>query len=1322
MTHPQINPTHALYMPGPQTPQPARTNPVEIVRFYYDPNQARASDGKWTLGSGATHHAKQADAAAAAKVKHDAHRHALASSASLAAIAAKSGGDVQPHLDAMRDRVRKMQRQAYAARDSALKGNMSVSDADERMAAYHHFRLLNRAMKTAHRLKNQGSMEELAKLASDATRPGAIQVKEGTAQAKALAMEKAGHHYQTAKALKAHLRANPDDKDAAHAWAAHASLYAHHKAQAKGTEDPQALALAKTYAGKISAQPGAGLDQHVASLHAAGVMPEAAAPAPAKKKGKIDWYEKAIKRGKTATPEELHAMHDRVRDALHKAVGDPDHKVHTAAKHLWAAHTNARTALAALWTAHSVDGGKLNPSGAKMVQSYHKVLGEQISDLKGMKGKQMTPAIKAHIRLLEQTHKRISEMYDDAVNTTPSTGQAPGKSKGKSEPTHADLAAGHEAMADKARGFAGEEQVGTDKHKGMKAAAELHGHLAKARAALHSGDLKGAAQHAWNAAQMAHTVPQSGAAARRAMLKAGHAGLAAVVNHLKGDPIFDHMAAVKASNDRSDAARAAHNGGNAGLGIGPEAEAHIALSHAHHNVMHAHNFMREGNVVKAEQALEQSRKYLDSAHAKAQGLMEQGKTISPEHAASLKLADQGHQQAKSLIESAPKSYEKAVTPSMSHAEMAQLHADVAAKYPPSMAQGGAGHIHQILKSVHEHLAAMNDPAHPEHGYVGNPPEDHPSSVASSLAMARSGMARARKMIEAGKASGLGGTHPTALAQAEASLKVAQQTHAKHLADAHAETHDLIAQHAAGLADVAGDGGKVVSQQHIEELASLRHGDKLSHMGGVDDVHDSLSKMRQAASALHLSRTNLKPGGSPIYAAQHHETARQQLADAAKVNAATHAPVQHELLNRAANQQGGFVAEAADTHAAQHGAETARAYARATYADPHGVAGPAGSRSVRTALAAITEGYEAARTQPKSSKALRKSIETAARALTEAKAKGGDSAEAGGMNIAQATEHLQRLMDHRSGTVDLKAALNAPAKPTKASAKKADAAAVAPVPTDPAHLTAAFKANKKAGFAPTTTATGGAYLGKGKVTPGAGEVTGTAQGHHIAHFLIPQSKSAPSAEGLASIHHAANLIASVHGVPADLHAASINPGGSGASGASGAYSADGSDQLHDTIGIAPGAAHRTMVLVHEMGHWLDRRAFSVKKPDGKNGSGFPGGHPDMLHLRDTIMNSAAVKRLHALQGKSTVMTTTASGKMVKAPVSGAHAAYLGRRSEIFARAYAQYIAHKTGDAEMKAGIDHYRADPVYGDQKWSDEEFKPIAAAFDQMFRNKGLMK
>ena len=78
-----------------------------------------------------------------------------------------------------------------------------------------------------------------------------------------------------------------------------------------------------------------------------------------------------------------------------------------------------------------------------------------------------------------------------------------------------------------------------------------------------------------------------------------------------------------------------------------------------------------------------------------------------------------------------------------------------------------------------------------------------------------------------------------------------------------------------------------------------------------------------------------------------------------------------------------------------------------------------------------------------------------------------------------------------------------------------------------------------------------------------------------------------------------------------------------------------------------------------------------------------------------------------------------------PLDRRYVGYLLRDTEMFARSYAQYIATKSQDVAMLAELDEIRtprsAQFSYPTQ-WQNDDFEPIAQAFDEMFKELEWLK
>jgi SPP1 gp7 family putative phage head morphogenesis protein len=142
-----------------------------------------------------------------------------------------------------------------------------------------------------------------------------------------------------------------------------------------------------------------------------------------------------------------------------------------------------------------------------------------------------------------------------------------------------------------------------------------------------------------------------------------------------------------------------------------------------------------------------------------------------------------------------------------------------------------------------------------------------------------------------------------------------------------------------------------------------------------------------------------------------------------------------------------------------------------------------------------------------------------------------------------------------------------------------------------------------------------------------------------------------------------------------------------------------DARNREIAVRPSGPWPQMTASHEIGHMLD---FFVLGSAGRFAS---ESHPDLGPWREAVAKSRAIQQILAGQ---------VGGKAIY------KAGYLQSPREIWARAYAQYVATKSGDPELLRQLDIIRKVPDFGAViQWSDEDFAPISAAMDEVFRKKG---
>jgi len=110
---------------------------------------------------------------------------------------------------------------------------------------------------------------------------------------------------------------------------------------------------------------------------------------------------------------------------------------------------------------------------------------------------------------------------------------------------------------------------------------------------------------------------------------------------------------------------------------------------------------------------------------------------------------------------------------------------------------------------------------------------------------------------------------------------------------------------------------------------------------------------------------------------------------------------------------------------------------------------------------------------------------------------------------------------------------------------------------------------------------------------------------------------------------------------------------------------------------------------------------------------------------------AAKNSRAMQGIKEIYTTgkvkgrDSKGNLSTYNVDRNYVRYLQRTPEVFARSYAQYIAIRSGNEALMTQLRTARKRNEAGigyQTVWDDDDFVPIAAAFDDLFKEKGWTK
>lgn len=154
---------------------------------------------------------------------------------------------------------------------------------------------------------------------------------------------------------------------------------------------------------------------------------------------------------------------------------------------------------------------------------------------------------------------------------------------------------------------------------------------------------------------------------------------------------------------------------------------------------------------------------------------------------------------------------------------------------------------------------------------------------------------------------------------------------------------------------------------------------------------------------------------------------------------------------------------------------------------------------------------------------------------------------------------------------------------------------------------------------------------------------------------------------------------------------------------GAYVREGWKSI--LVFLDPDAKHKEWTGVHEFGHFMHHQVLG-DDPEWSDGRG--KASPEAAKLKKILEATTGVKELKKA-AKAQKNVVIADWK------------YLADYREVFARAYGQWLATKLRDPLLLAGLEADRQSVHGKKSQWSDEEFVPIAAAFDSLFAAKGWL-
>ncbi|MEW5800450.1 MAG: hypothetical protein AB1728_15755, partial [Bacteroidota bacterium] len=153
-----------------------------------------------------------------------------------------------------------------------------------------------------------------------------------------------------------------------------------------------------------------------------------------------------------------------------------------------------------------------------------------------------------------------------------------------------------------------------------------------------------------------------------------------------------------------------------------------------------------------------------------------------------------------------------------------------------------------------------------------------------------------------------------------------------------------------------------------------------------------------------------------------------------------------------------------------------------------------------------------------------------------------------------------------------------------------------------------------------------------------------------------------------------------------------------------------------IHISSKGNQKELTFIHEIGHYLDHSGIGSPKLMASTID------PIMSEWKQAVRKSQAYKNLDEIYKRQYIEVDVA-GKKVKRwnPFTQQFFEYLLSDEELWARSYAQFIAHKTRDQFLKEQIAIIRNDPVDGSRQWDDNDFEEIAQAIEKLFQQLGWM-
>lgn len=188
-----------------------------------------------------------------------------------------------------------------------------------------------------------------------------------------------------------------------------------------------------------------------------------------------------------------------------------------------------------------------------------------------------------------------------------------------------------------------------------------------------------------------------------------------------------------------------------------------------------------------------------------------------------------------------------------------------------------------------------------------------------------------------------------------------------------------------------------------------------------------------------------------------------------------------------------------------------------------------------------------------------------------------------------------------------------------------------------------------------------------------------------------------------VKEALDSIAAVHGLPENFPSVLVRQKTEGMGNSLGVYETD-------TYTINMLDPKDQFTFIHEFGHHI-----TLASPENPGYRAERG--PTINEFHRNIQNLGMGNIYHQITSSEAIkrIGERAKPNQWDQPSKDGYASYLFLPHERFARAYAQYVASKSRNRTLVDQFERFRSMGTADDVQWSDEDFAPIAQAFDEYF-------